>query len=92
MPNYLRAFVPGVFTANLLNGWSTLLADKLEEPREATRRTQQRYPIRSGTGLVQRVADWPRSSFHRDVCAGIFPHDWAGEIETLGEFGEGALL
>jgi hypothetical protein len=28
------------------------------------------------------------SSFHRDVAAGLFPQDWAGEIETLGEFGE----
>jgi putative transposase len=38
------------------------------------------------------VADWPHSSFHRDVRAGIFPEDWAGEIETPGELGERALL
>jgi putative transposase len=43
-------------------------------------------PLRHG------VADWPHSSFHRDVRAGIFPQDWAGEIETSGEFGERALL
>jgi len=22
------------------------------------------------------------------VAAGLFPQDWAGELETLGEFGE----
>jgi putative transposase len=39
-------------------------------------------------GLVRRVRDWPHSSFHRDVRAGIFPLDWAGEVEKDGEFGE----
>jgi len=37
---------------------------------------------------LRRVRDWPFSSFHRDVAAGLFPQDWAGELETLGEFGE----
>lgn len=27
-------------------------------------------------GLVERVADWPYSSFHRDVRRGIVPTDW----------------
>jgi putative transposase len=39
-------------------------------------------------GLVGRVSDWPLSSFHRDVRAGIFPQDWAGNIAQDGEFGE----
>jgi putative transposase len=30
--------------------------------------------------LVRRVQDWPYSSFHRDVRAGIFPADWGGEV------------
>jgi putative transposase len=34
------------------------------------------------------VRDWPRFSFHRDVSAGLFPGDWGGNIETMGEFGE----
>jgi putative transposase len=45
MPNYRRAFVPGgcwFFTANLLHRRSTLLTDKIERLREATRRTKQR--------------------------------------------------
>jgi len=28
-------------------------------------------------GLVRRVADWPYSSFHREVRAGRFSADWA---------------
>jgi putative transposase len=39
-------------------------------------------------GLVTRVCDWPHSSFHRDVRAGIFPEDWAGDTALRGEFGE----
>jgi putative transposase len=39
-------------------------------------------------GLVLRVRDWPFSSFHRDVAAGIFPEDWAGDLASTGEFGE----
>jgi putative transposase len=39
-------------------------------------------------GLVTRVRDWPFSSFHRDVTAGLFPEDWAGEFDAIGEFGE----
>jgi len=38
--------------------------------------------------LVARVRDWPYSSFHRDVCAGIIPEDWAGGVHAIGEFGE----
>jgi putative transposase len=39
-------------------------------------------------GLAAHVRDWPHSSFHRDVRAGIFPLDWAGGAEQAGEFGE----
>ena len=39
-------------------------------------------------GLVARVRDWPHSSFHRDVERGIFPLDWAGDVDGAGEFGE----
>ena len=40
-------------------------------------------------GLVARVRDWPHSSFHRDVRAGVFPQDWAGESPD-GAYGERA--
>ena len=39
-------------------------------------------------GLVARVRDWPHSSFHRDVRAGLFPEDWAGDVSAQGRFGE----
>ena len=32
-------------------------------------------------GLVKQVADWPHSSFHRLVEAGVYPADWAGETD-----------
>ncbi|WP_435946499.1 REP-associated tyrosine transposase [Dryocola sp. BD586] len=34
-------------------------------------------------GLVDKVSDWPFSSFHRDVKRGIYPADWAGVSEEL---------
>lgn len=30
-------------------------------------------------GLVAKVKDWPYSSFHRHVAAGVYPADWAGD-------------
>jgi len=39
--------------------------------------------------LVQRVRDWPYSSFHRYVREGTLPDDWAGDASERGqEFGE----
>jgi putative transposase len=38
--------------------------------------------------LVSRVETWAHSSFHRDVRAGIFPQDWAGDAAQDGMFGE----
>jgi putative transposase len=59
----------------------------------ATRRTTPRHveycyinPVKHG--LVSRVRDWPYSSFHRDVRAGLFPEDWAVDRGVTGEFGE----
>jgi putative transposase len=42
-------------------------------------------------GLVGRVRDWPYSSFHRDVAAGLFPEDWAGDFDAVGEFGDASV-
>lgn len=42
-------------------------------------------------GLVQRVVDWPYSSFHRAAASGLYSHDWAGDdvIDLVaGERGE----
>jgi putative transposase len=39
-------------------------------------------------GLVSRVTDWPHSSFHRFVRAGILPKDWAGGDRMNWECGE----
>ena len=40
-------------------------------------------------GHVGRVADWPFSTFHRMVRAGLYPPDWAGDSrDDGGRFGE----
>jgi len=41
-------------------------------------------------GLVQRVKDWPHSSFHRYVKEGIYPEDWGAEVSFSPDdaFGE----
>ncbi|RMG35381.1 MAG: transposase [Gammaproteobacteria bacterium] len=39
-------------------------------------------------GHVTRVADWPYSSFHRDVSRGLYPNDWGGGVDLDGRFGE----
>jgi len=44
-------------------------------------------------GYVQRVADWPHSSFHRCVRLGMVPADWGGEakFDGVATFGERRL-
>jgi putative transposase len=39
-------------------------------------------------GLVQRVADWPHSSFHRYVRQGRVAADWGLAADSAGQFGE----
>lgn len=39
-------------------------------------------------GHVARVADWPYSSFHQLVAAGVYTADWAGGEDKLGLTGE----
>ena len=36
---------------------------------------------------VQRVVDWPYSSFHRCVREGLYPIDWVGDAESDASFG-----
>jgi putative transposase len=36
-------------------------------------------------GHVPRVRDWPYSTFHRYVAAGIYPADWCGDVEVAVE-------
>ena len=36
-------------------------------------------------GLVERVRDWPYSTFHRMVDRGVYPPDWAGSETGLDE-------
>jgi len=37
-------------------------------------------------GHVTQVADWPYSTFHREVRNGRYPRDWAGSDEGTNGF------
>jgi putative transposase len=39
-------------------------------------------------GYVQRVCDWPHSTFHRYVADGILPVDWCGDMADLPSVSE----
>ncbi len=39
-------------------------------------------------GLVKNIIDWPHSSYHRDVKAGLYPGELCGEIDLDFNFGE----
>ena len=41
-----------------------------------------------GHSLVERVVDWPYSTFHRCVKQGIYSIDWASSQWVEGDFGE----
>jgi putative transposase len=64
--------------------WEHLIRDEADY----TRHIEYCYINPLKHHLVTRVRDWPHSSVHRDVRAGIVPLDWAGEVEQNGEFGE----
>ena len=64
--------------------WENLIRDEADY----TRHVEYCYINPLKHRLVMRVQDWPYSSFHRDLRAGLFPADWGGDIEAIGEFGE----
>jgi putative transposase len=41
-------------------------------------------------GHARRVAEWPFSTFHRYVEAGVYPPDWAGKFQGDWAAGERA--
>jgi putative transposase len=64
--------------------WEHLIRDEVDYARHV----EYCYINPVKHGLVSRVRDWPHSSFHRDVRHGIFPIDWAGDVNASGEYGE----
>jgi putative transposase len=41
-------------------------------------------PVRHG--LVKQVKDWPYSTFHRLVKAGVYEQDWGGGMEGILQY------
>lgn len=64
--------------------WEHAIRDQDDENRH---RDYIHYnPVKHG--LVARAADWPYSTFHREVRAGVYPPDWGLAAELSGDFGE----
>ena len=64
--------------------WEHLIRDEVDYARHV----EYCYINPQKHGHVTRVRDWPYSSFHRDVRAGLFPEDWGGDTAMSGDFGE----
>ncbi|MGH8659046.1 MAG: REP-associated tyrosine transposase [Gammaproteobacteria bacterium] len=66
--------------------WEHLIRDDRDHGRHAD--YLHYNPVQHG--YVKRVADWPYSTFHREVRRGLYPRDWAGGPESELEAGEPA--
>ncbi|MFT0621903.1 REP-associated tyrosine transposase [Ectopseudomonas guguanensis] len=65
--------------------WEHLIRDELDYQRHFD--YIHYNPLKHGH--VQRLVDWPYSSFHRAVAQGIYPADWCGVPEQVeGGYGE----
>ncbi len=64
--------------------WEHLIADE----RDWDRHVDYCYfnPVKHG--LVERVEDWPHSTFHRDMAAGFVPSVGNSDRKPKGNFGE----
>lgn len=58
--------------------WEHLIRDELDYQRHVD--YVHVNPLKHR--LVSRVVDWPYSTFHRDVAAGIYPVDWCGDCDV----------
>jgi putative transposase len=61
----------------------------LRDEKDFTRHTDYIHfnPVKHGH--VGRARDWPYSSFHRLARLGVYPADWAGELDERREGGFG---
>ncbi len=68
--------------------WEHLIQDEQDFARHAD--YIHYNPVRHG--YVQRVVDWPYSTFHREVGRGIYTADWGDGPESHMQTGERAEL
>lgn len=64
--------------------WEHLIRDDLDFARHVD--YIHINPVKHG--CAKRVGEWPHSSFHRFVRAGMLPRDWAGEAAGEMDCGE----
>ena len=102
MPRYRRNMVSGgsfFFTVTLADRQSRALTEHIDVFRAAYRTVHSRSPFETVAicvlpdhfhehAWVNRVSDWPYSSFHRYVRLGLRPIEWAGSMAVAEGFGE----
>ena len=59
--------------------WEHLIRDEVDFQRHVD--YVHANPLKHG--YVSRVIDWPYSTFHRAVAAGIYPIDWCGNSDSV---------
>jgi putative transposase len=66
--------------------WEHLIRDEVDFQRQVD--YIHYNPVKHG--LVDKVKDWPYSTFHRYVKAGVYPANWSElvSLESIGNFGE----
>ncbi|HEX5637400.1 MAG TPA: transposase, partial [Gammaproteobacteria bacterium] len=67
--------------------WEHIIRDELDYQRHVD--YIHYNPVKHG--YCSQVKDWPYSSFHRFVTAGLYPEDWAGisDLKVIdNNFGE----
>lgn len=64
--------------------WEHLIRDELDMQRHIE--YIHYNPVKHG--YVAQASDWPHSSIHRYIKAGILPNDWGVGENVMGQFGE----
>ena len=77
----------GATTAGLVKAgvpiWqSRFWEHRIRDERDFAEHIDYVYINRVKHGLVSSVADWPWSSFHRDVVRGLYPGNWGSDIDV----------
>ena len=77
-----RVVAAGLIQANVPIWQPRLWEHRIRDERDFAAHIGYVYinPVRHG--LVANVADWPWSSFHRDVQRGLYPANWGSEINV----------
>ncbi len=77
-----RATTAGLVEAGVPIWQSRFWEHRIRDERDFAAHIDYVYINPVKHGLVSSVADWPWSSFHRDVARGLYPGNWGSHIEV----------